>query len=91
MGLYNVIQPCEAVFNGAAVQFVRPTEEFQPVEIDDDAAAPLVAEGKLSPYAPGGDPTSADESPAEQQPPAEPPVSLSRPRRPRRGEGDTEG
>lgn len=50
MGYYDVIQPC-VVGN---VQFRRPTEQYQPAEIDDEEAAPLVAEGLLSVYAPGG-------------------------------------
>ncbi len=68
MGLYNVVEPCAA----ADVQYVRPTAEFQPVEIDDEVAGPLVAEGKLSHYAPGA------EAPAT-RPPA---------KRPRRGDDE---
>lgn len=48
MGLYNVIRPCVA----GIVQFVRPTPEFQPVEIDDADAAPGVEDGSLTPYLP---------------------------------------
>ena len=48
MGLYNVIEPCVA----GNVQFVHPTPEFQPVEIDDDAAKEAVEAGALTPYEP---------------------------------------
>ena len=47
MGLYNVIQPC-VVGN---LHHTRPTT--QPIEVDDDTAAPLVESGCLEPYRPG--------------------------------------
>lgn len=48
MGRYNVIEPC--VVNG--LHYARPTA--QPIEVDDDKAAPLVEAGSLTPYQPGG-------------------------------------
>lgn len=48
MGLYNVVAPC-VVGN---LHYARPKAE--PIEVDDDVAAPLVEAGGLVPYAPGG-------------------------------------
>lgn len=44
MSLFNVVQPC--VVNG--LHYVHPTK--QPIEVDDDQAAELVAAGSLEPY-----------------------------------------
>jgi hypothetical protein len=48
MGFYNVVKPCVV----ARRHHVRPTT--QPIEVDDDTAAPLVESGCLEPYRPGG-------------------------------------
>jgi len=48
VGFYNVIKPCVV----GKLHYTRPTE--QPIEVDDDTAAPLVEVGVLVPYAPGG-------------------------------------
>lgn len=47
MGYYNVVAPCVV----DKLHYVRPTT--QPIEIDDDTAAPLVEAGSLEPYPPG--------------------------------------
>ena len=44
MGYYNVVQPC--VVNG--LHYIHPTE--QPIEIGEDVAAELLADGKVEPY-----------------------------------------
>lgn len=44
MGYYNVIQPCVV----GKLHYARPTT--QPIEVDDDTAAPLVESGCLEPY-----------------------------------------
>lgn len=48
MGFYNVVSPCVV----GKLHYARPTT--QPIEVDDDTAAPLVESGVLVPYAPGG-------------------------------------
>lgn len=47
MGNYNVIAPCVV----GKLHYARPTA--QPIEVDDDTAAPLVESGCLVPYRPG--------------------------------------
>jgi hypothetical protein len=47
MGFYNVVKPCVV----GQLHYVRPTTE--PIEVDDDTAAPLVDSGCLEPYQPG--------------------------------------
>lgn len=44
MGFYNVEKPCVV----GLLHYVRPPA--QPIEVDDDVAAPLVEAGDLSPY-----------------------------------------
>ena len=44
MTYYNVIQPCVI----AGKHYVRPT--VQPIEVDDDVAAPLLADGAVTRY-----------------------------------------
>lgn len=44
MSLFNVVQEC--VVNG--LHYVHPTT--QPIEVDDEQAAPLVESGCLAPY-----------------------------------------
>lgn len=48
MGYYNVVAPCVV----GKRHHVRPTE--QPIEVDDTEATPLVEQGCLVPYLPGG-------------------------------------
>ena len=48
MGYYNVIRECVV----GKLHYARPTT--QPIEVDDDVAEPLVADGSLQPYEPGG-------------------------------------
>jgi hypothetical protein len=47
MGYYNVIRPNVVV---GQLHYVHPTT--QPIEVDDDVAAPLVEAGDLEPYGP---------------------------------------
>ncbi len=47
MGFYNVVRPCVV----GQLHYARPTTE--PIEVDDDVAAPLVEAGSLQPYRPG--------------------------------------
>lgn len=44
MPLFNVVQPCAV--NG--LHYIHPTE--QPIEIGEDVAADLLADGKIEPY-----------------------------------------
>lgn len=48
MGFYNVVRPC------VVGKLHYATIPAQPIEVDDDVAAPLVESGDLAPYAPGG-------------------------------------
>lgn len=48
MGFYNVVKPCVV----GKLHYVRPTK--QPIEVADDVAAPLVEDGSLESYRPGG-------------------------------------
>lgn len=47
MGYYNVVKPCVV----GKLHYARPTT--QPIEVDEEVAAPLVADGSLEPYRPG--------------------------------------
>lgn len=47
MGFYNVVQPCVV----GKLHYARPTS--QPIDVDDETAAPLVESGCLEPYLPG--------------------------------------
>ncbi len=44
MGFYDVVAPCVV----GKLHYARPTT--QPIEVDDDVAAPLVESGALRPY-----------------------------------------
>jgi hypothetical protein len=44
MGWYNVVEPCVV----GLLHYARPTT--QPIEVDDEVAAPLVKAGSLTPY-----------------------------------------
>ena len=48
MSFYDVVKPCVV----GKLHYARPTA--QPIEVDDDVAAPLVESGCLEPYRPGG-------------------------------------
>lgn len=48
MGYYNVIASCYVPGKGHYVNLPA-----QPIEVDDDTAAPLVEAGSLTPYRPG--------------------------------------
>lgn len=48
MGYYSVLEPC------VVGKLHYATVPVQPIEVDDDVAAPLVESGSLKPYAPGG-------------------------------------
>lgn len=53
MGYYNVVKPCVV----GKLHYARPTT--QPIEVDDEVAAPLVEDGSLEPYGPRQDTASA--------------------------------
>lgn len=57
MGYYNVVRPCVV----GKLHYVSIPS--QPIEVDDDVAAPLVESGDLVPYAPGS--TSAPAKPED--------------------------
>lgn len=92
MGLYNVVAPC-VVGN---LHYARPTTA--PIEVNEDVAEPLVANGSLEPYRPAGDvapPTLGfDESlpwigaddPVDDEPPTNPPPPRARGSRRKGGE-----
>lgn len=69
MGYFNVVQPC--VVNG--LHYIRPT--VQPIEVDDDTAAPLVEAGSLEPYRPGVS-HHPQTWPADAQPPTGGPYAM---------------
>lgn len=48
MGFYDVVKPCVV----GKLHYARPTA--QPIEVDDAVAEPLVEDGSLQPYEPGG-------------------------------------
>lgn len=48
MGYYNVVRPCVV----GKLHYASIPQ--QPIEVDDEVAAPLVESGELTRYAPGG-------------------------------------
>jgi hypothetical protein len=86
MGLYNVVAPC-VVWK---LHYTRPTA--QPIEVDDETAAPLVESGELTRYGVqenpigwGFDPVPARPAPG---PCADQADSKPTPRRPRKSTED---
>ncbi|RFZ15020.1 hypothetical protein VIMS_02450 [Mycobacterium marinum] len=95
MGRYSVAGPCSLMVDGRAVHYTRPDSRL--IEVDDETAAPLVDEGKLTPQRPLAPP--APPSPpepthaAEVEPVAEAVEDGPSPRRrgrPRRSEDSSE-
>ncbi len=69
MGFYDVVKPCVV----GKLHYVRPTK--QPIEVDDEMAAPLVEAGSLQPYRP----VSSEHPlgwPNDAEPPTEGPYAL---------------
>lgn len=60
MALYNVVQSC--VVNG--LHYVRPTDPGLPIDVDDDAAGPLVESGCLTRYGQQSEPDASTEGPS---------------------------
>ena len=54
MGYYNVLEPC------VVGKLHYATVPSQPIEVDDEVAAPLVEAGYLKPYPPGVQSIKAD-------------------------------
>lgn len=65
MGFFSVLRPC------VVGKLHYATVPVQPIEVDDDVAAPLVKSGDLEPYQPGAQvtrPTEADYAETPVQP-----------------------
>ncbi|RFZ11188.1 hypothetical protein DSM43518_02028 [Mycobacterium marinum] len=93
MGRYSVAEPCSLMVDGRAVHYTRPDSRL--IEVDDETAAPLVDEGKLTPQRPPAPPPAPPESThgAEGEPVTEVVEDGPSPRRrgrPRRSEDSSE-